>query len=101
MTGAVDWLRRCLPATPPALMRVMEDAVPAEAPSVAEALAEGALALFAQVARGDGGREDALPLLAADALLTHSFQARAEADPAGLREFAGEVGARGRLGRLG
>jgi hypothetical protein len=37
---------------------------------------------------GRGGREDALALLAADALLTHALEAQAELDPDGVAEFA-------------
>ncbi len=35
--------------------------------------------------RGDASREDALTLLAADALMTYACEAAAEADPASLR----------------
>jgi hypothetical protein len=68
--------------------------------AVPVALAEAALALYAQVARGSGGRDDALPLLAADALLTHAFEAQAEADPNGVADLADRYGAGGRLGML-
>ncbi len=37
--------------------------------------------------RGDGSREDALTLLAADALMTYACEAAAENDPAGLAEM--------------
>jgi hypothetical protein len=67
---------------------------------VAEALAAGAEALLARVLRGSGGREDALPLLAADALLTHALEARAEADPDAVAGFAARWGGAGRVGRL-
>jgi hypothetical protein len=45
--------------------------------------------LYAQVLARHGGREDALPLLAADALLTHAFEAQAEIDPRGSRRSPG------------
>ncbi len=38
--------------------------------------------------RGDGSREDALTLLAADALMTYACEAAAEIDPASLGEMA-------------
>ena len=38
--------------------------------------------------RGDGSREDALTLLAADALMTYACEAAAEIDPASLRGMA-------------
>jgi hypothetical protein len=95
-----DWLRERVPGAPEPLLDIMVGAIPADAPDVAEALAAGALALYAAVMRGSGGREDALPLLAADALLTHAFQARAETDPAGVPRLAARWGAEGRLGEL-
>jgi len=91
------WLRANVPAAPAALLEAMVEALPERAASDADALAEGALALYGAVARGSGGREDALPLLAADALLTHAFHAQAESGPSGLSELAARVGARGRL----
>jgi hypothetical protein len=78
----------------------MIGALPAAAASVPDALADAALRLYAEVARGDGSREDALPLLAADALLTHAFQAQAELNPAGVAELASRWGGAGRLGEL-
>ncbi len=51
--------------------------------------------VFARLARatigelqGDGCREDALTLLAADALMTYACEAAAEADPASLGGMA-------------
>ena len=84
MTAAERWLRDRLAAAPPALLESMTAALPAGAGQVPEDLIEGALALYGSVARGSGGREDALPLLAADALLTHAFEAQAELDPTGI-----------------
>jgi hypothetical protein len=69
-------------------------------PTVADALAEGAIALYARVLAGTGRREDALPLLAADALMTHALEAQAAADPLGLAAFSERWGAAGRLGEL-
>lgn len=100
MTPAEGWIRERLADAPPALLDAMAAALPADAPSVPEALADGAAALLDRVARGSGGREDALPLLAADALLTHAFQAQAEVDPAGVAALAARWGGAGRLGEL-
>lgn len=100
MTDAADWLRERLAGAPDALLAEMAAALPAGAPSVADALAAGAVTLYAQVLAGSGGREDALPLLAADALLTHALEAQAEADPDAVADFAARWGAAGALGAL-
>ena len=84
MTAAELWLRGRGEGVPPALLRSMLEALPAEEGFVPEALAGAALTLYAQVARGTGDRTDALPLLAADALFTHAFEAQAEIDPLGV-----------------
>ncbi len=97
MTPGEAWLRERLPGAPPALLEAMIGSLPAGPVPAARALAEGALALYRAVVRGGGGREAALPLLAADALLTHAFQAQAEEDAAGLGALAEGLGARGRL----
>jgi hypothetical protein len=94
------WLRSHAGAAPPQLLAEMSRALPDLAESDADALAEGALALYAEVLRGTGGREDALPLLAADGLLTHAFQACAAADPDRLVDFARRWGGGGLLGEL-
>jgi hypothetical protein len=78
----------------------MIGALPAGASGIPDALAEAAVSLYGEVIRGSGGREDALPLLAADALLTHAFHAQAELDPAGVPALAARWGAAGRLGEL-
>lgn len=100
MTPAEAWLRERLAAAPPRLLDAMLEALPPEALPVPDALAGGALRLYEAVALGSGGREAALPLLAADALLTHAFQAQAEADPDGVAELAARWGGAGRLGTL-
>jgi hypothetical protein len=98
---AAAWLRANAPAAPPALMEAMLAALPADAgASIADALAAGAMRLYADLRAGSGGREDALPLLAADALLTHALQVQAEEDPDGLAAFAERWGAAGELGSL-
>lgn len=100
MTPAGEWIRARLAGAPPALLETMDAALPRDGRPVPDALAEGAMRLLEAVARGSGGREDALPLLAADALLTHAFQAQAEADPSGIAPLARRWGAAGRLGEL-
>ena len=105
MSEAERWLRARLPDAPPALLEAMTDALASDSdadvePSVADSLAAASVRLYARVLAGTGGREDALPLLAADALLTHALEAQAEADPDGLADFAERWGGAGALGRL-
>lgn len=78
MTDAEGWIRARLGSAPPALLDTMTAALPPEDLPVPDALSEAALGLYARAVAGTGGREDALPLLAADALLTHAFEAEAE-----------------------
>jgi hypothetical protein len=96
---SLRWLREHLADAPPELLDAMAAAVPDE-DDVPEALAAGAVALFERVLRGTGGREDALALLAADALLTHALEAQAELDADGVAAFAAKWGGGGRLGTL-
>ncbi|MBV9110986.1 MAG: hypothetical protein JO306_16375, partial [Gemmatimonadetes bacterium] len=73
-TSAAAWLRALVPDAPPALMDAMLAAIPADASeSVPDALAAGAMRLYAELRDGCAVRADALPLLAADALLTHAL----------------------------
>lgn len=64
--------------------RMISALAPEDHEQIPRTLAAAALRLYGEVAGGSGGREDALPLLAADALFTHAFQAQAELDPAAL-----------------
>ena len=100
MSAAESWLRERVPDAPAELLATMIASVPADAASVPDALAAGALALYRRVAAGTGGREDALPLLAADALLTHAFEAQAERDAGGVEALAERWGFRGALGEV-
>jgi hypothetical protein len=104
LSDALAWLERTIPSAPEdlreALANALERSPNEERPGVAEALARAACDLYAQVLTGTGGREDALVLLAADALFTHAFQARAEEDPLELADFAGRWGGRGVIGQL-
>lgn len=100
MTPAERWIRGRLGDTPPALLDTMLAALPADdSLAVPDALAEGAVRLYrGLLAAGAGAdRDDALPLLAADALLTHALQAQAEADPDAVAAFADRIGAAGAL----
>ncbi|HEX5871829.1 MAG TPA: hypothetical protein VFY65_15480 [Longimicrobium sp.] len=102
MTAAEAWVRGRLAGAPPALLEAMLGALPADDLPVADALAAGALTLYGRLLAGGGGtrREDALPLLAADALFTHALQAQAEADPDGVPALAERIGAAGALAGL-
>ena len=100
MSSAESWLRARVLDAPSELLSTMLAAMPDGEMPVPDALAGGALALYGRVAAGSGGREDALPLLAADALLTHAFEAQAELDPAGVEALALRWGARGALGEV-
>lgn len=101
MSAAERWLRDHAPNAPHALMDAMLGALSTDAgEAVPEALAAGALNLYRGLLTGAGGREDALPLLAADALLTHALQAQAEIDPDSVDEFTRRWGAAGALALL-
>jgi hypothetical protein len=100
MSEAETWLRARVPSAPAHLLKTMIDALPSTADSLPDALAEASVRLYEEVVGGTGGREDALPLLAADALLTHAFQAQAEIDVGGLAALADRWSARGRLGEI-
>src|SRR5207247_11074591 len=84
------WLEPPLRDAPPSLRRRVEQALRAQAPKagtpVSSALRAAADALLAEANDGDSGRETALTLLAADALVTYACEAAAEADPHSLRE---------------
>lgn len=100
MRVAEAWLRERAAGAPDRLIDSMIDALPASAATDADAMAEGAVSLYTRVLASDGGRGDALPLLAADALLTHAFQACAETQPEELAAFAERWGGGGRLGEV-
>ncbi len=95
MSAAEHWLRERLEGVPPELLEEMTRALgPAEG-DAADQLAAAAVSLYRRVANGGGGREDALPLLAADALFTHAFEARALEAPDRLLELAERWGGAG------
>jgi hypothetical protein len=96
-------MRARLPDTPPALLDAMLVALPDDPRQpVADALADAGLRLYAGLLRGGAGarREDALPLLAADALFTHALEAQAESDPGAVCALAERIGAAGALAGL-
>lgn len=100
MSAGERWLRDHACGAPTALLETMVAALPRSAASDAEALAEGAMSLYRLVVAGAGDRDDALALLAADALLTHAFQAQAQSDPDGLEQLGARYGALGELGSI-
>lgn len=100
MRAGEEWVRTRLAGAPPRLVDEMVAALPRSAATDADALAEASVALYARVLSGSGGREDALPLLAADALLTHAHEACAASDPEALEAFAARWGGAGRLGEV-
>lgn len=100
MSEAEAWLRDRLGDVPPELLHAMLGALPSCALPLPRALGEGALRLLAGLSGGGALRSDALPLLAADALLTHAFQAQAELDPDGIGPLASRLGPAGEIGAL-
>ena len=100
MTPAELWLREHCPGAPPRLLDCMVGALPAMSGSVPDALLQGAARLYREVAASDCTRTDALPLLAADALLTHAFQVQAELDVAGIAALADRCSAAEFLGGM-
>lgn len=103
MSEAERWLRARLDGAPPELLDEMAawlDRVDPDLPTADRLAAAARAALDDLLARGSGERRDALPLLAADALLTHALEAQAQADVAAVAGFARRWGMAGELGRL-
>lgn len=93
LTELTEWLDRHA-ARAPAVLGDRARAYVARAPvnlPHAERLAAAATAALDEVARQEEGREAALDLLAADALITLALLAQAEADPARLHAFATRI----------
>lgn len=101
-TDVEAWLRERLTDVPTPLADEMRRALDAIPPNgdVSERLASAALHLYARLRAGGATRADALPLLAADALLTYALEACAEADPSAVAGAAERWGAGGSLGEL-
>lgn len=98
MREIVEWLGSRRPPIPPPMAREMETAlarsgrsgaIPA---SVADRLAGAGLDALARVLSSSQDRRSAPELLAADALLTHAFEAAAEAGPDALDRLASDLG---------
>lgn len=97
---ASEWLAGHVDGAPRHLLDAMLAAIPDSNADIPEALAQGAVSLYRTALSGAGDRADAFPLLAADALLTHAFEAQAELAPEGLVQFARRSGGAGRLAEL-
>lgn len=92
MSGAaISWLAARNPTPPPALAAKMAEAVGSREGVVPDALAAAAVVELHRVLASDGGRDVALDLLAADALLTHACEAAAEAGPEALERLLDAV----------
>jgi hypothetical protein len=91
-TELLVWLQARQPEVPPTLEAHLRQLLTDGPGSVPEDLAEHGRATLARVlARPGGGRELALDLLAADALVTYAFEAQAELDSWGLVELARRI----------
>lgn len=93
LTSLPAWLDRHAAQAPPVLgerARAYVASIPSGAPD-AEVLAAAATAALEDVARQRQGREAALDLLAADALITLALLSQATQDPSRLHEFATRV----------
>jgi hypothetical protein len=84
------WLDCHIAAAPPVLRERVSALTGAlrSRQDVAAALAEAGRETVERVIVSQGGREEALNLLAADGLVTLSLLAEAEADPAGLARWS-------------
>jgi hypothetical protein len=94
--GVLAWLDARRPAPPAALRAHLNATVTDGGAALPLPLAEHLVALGQRllsrvVEQPRGGRELALDLLAADALVTYAFEAQAEADIAGLTRLAERV----------
>ena len=84
-----SWLATRQPVPPERIGAHVTQAVVDTHGAPAETLARAGVALLGRVAAApEGGRELALDLLAADALITYAFEAQAEADVDGLIALA-------------
>ena len=90
------WLEARRPVPPDALRVCLEAAVTdgelsPHVPLPDQLALAGRRVLGRVVGRPEGGRELALELLAADALITYAFEAQAELDAAGLATLAERI----------
>jgi hypothetical protein len=98
-TAAIEWLRERAADVPPELQARMELALlttghdDAAAADVAHALAQAAVSCLRDALTTCEHRRAALPLLAADALITAAFEAAADRDPAAVAALCAEYDA--------
>jgi hypothetical protein len=91
------WLDARRPAPPPTLRAHLDRRVPPVPGGIGEAALPDHLAAAGRdlldrvLSRPAAGRELALDLLAADALVTYAFEAQAEQDPGGLVDLARRI----------
>ncbi len=93
----LDWFHQESAGAPPALRARAAHYLETTAVTddMANDLAAAAMGALRATLEHGGGRDVALDLLAADALVTLALKARATADPAGLGVFAARVRAAG------
>ncbi len=90
--AVVTWLAARRPAAPATLVEPMTRWLEDSPAGLPDHLAQAGRALLERVlARPQGGRELALDLLAADALVTYAFEAQAEEDAGGLVHLAERI----------
>lgn len=88
----VSWLETRRPVPPPTLRdHLGTQVVDGSDPLPQHLAAQGGALLAGVLARPHGGRELALDLLAADALVTYAFEAQAEQDTRGLVALAQRI----------
>ena len=86
------WFESRRPGPPPTLRaHLARVAVDSAAPLPDQLADRGQAMLTRVVSRPEGGRELALDLLAADALVTYAFEAQAEVDTRGLVALARRI----------
>ena len=91
-TELAAWLDARRPVPPPALRQHLMAFVQDTPGPLHAHLADAGVALLGRVLnRPEGGRELALDLLAADALVTYAFEAQAEEDVGSLTELARRI----------
>ena len=87
-----SWLAARQPAPPDRIGAHVMSAAAEASGALAETLARAGVTLLRRVAAApEGGRELALDLLAADALITYAFEAQAETDVDGLIALAARL----------
>lgn len=88
----LSWLESRRPVPPPTLRTHLASQASDASVPLPDQLAAGARTLLERVlTRPDGGRELALDLLVADALVTYAFEAQAELDTSGLVTLARRI----------